>query len=123
MNMIDRIKSLQFIFKPNYWMMNEPFNKDWDHKLNLLMDKFEPVFADVNPLDGLIHTVSFGGIVVWIENYPYAYATPDYYSRIRPSRLTIQRLYRMINQEKVTRQSENSGSIKLMTQIDKALND
>jgi hypothetical protein len=123
MNMIDRIKSLQFIFKPNYWIMNEPFNKDWDDKLNLLMDKFEPVFGNVNELDGEIHTISFGGINVWVSNYPYAYATPDYYSNIRPSRLTIQRLYRMINQEKVTRQRENGGVTKFMAQIDKVLND
>lgn len=120
--MLNFIKNLQFIFRPNYWIMNESYSKGWDELLNHLMTehKDDYVLGDVNPLDGKIHTVSFGDFVVWVENYPYAFGTPyivpaDYakkvtrYRNVRPSRLTIQRLHTMINDNKI--EAMRTGSV------------
>jgi hypothetical protein len=101
--MMNFIRNLQFIFKPHYWMMNNPYNEEWDKKLNQLMDKYPVEFGPRNSIDGAIHTVSFDGNLVWVENYPYSFATPHSYARdidVRPSRLTIQRLYNLVSNEK-----------------------
>jgi len=101
--MMNFIRNLQFIFKPHYWMMNNPYNEEWDKKLNQLMDKYPVEFGPRNSIDGAIHTVSFDGNLVWVANYPYAFATPHSYAHdidVRPSRLTIQRLYNLVSNEK-----------------------
>lgn len=89
MNKLTRFfKSLQFIFRPKFWLMNHPYNKHWDEQLNKLLDR-----VDVKPVDDFTHTI--GGVGVWTSNYPYAYghlyrgSRANYY---RPSRLTILRL-------------------------------
>ena len=122
MNMIDFFKNLQFIFRPDYWVMTESFNREWDEKLNLLMDKFPPVFGPINDLNGKIHTVSFGGVEVWVENYPYGYGTPHSLKGMRPSRVTILRLHKLINAEKITRQLSQGKYTKFMNRIDGILN-
>ena len=116
-----QIRSLQFMFRPRFWMMNDPFSQEWDDKLNQLMDKFEPKYGKPNSIDGQIHTVSFNGNVVWIQNYPYAYATP-YPVDIRPSRLTILRLYEMVTPTKIKLQHENSSYKEYMDKVNNSLN-
>lgn len=97
------ILNLQFLFIPKFWIMNNNYNEEWDVKLNQLMDKYEPVFGRINPYDGKIYEVSFDGNSLWVQNYPYAYATPTLENgvgkiKLRPSMLTILRLYNLINE-------------------------
>ena len=121
-----QIRSLQFIFIPRFWVMNDRFNQDWDDKLNQLMDKFEPEFGKPNGIDGQIHTVSFDGNVVWIQNYPYGYATPYSYvgqaPDIRPSRLTILRLYNLVTPRQRKLQYESSEFKNYMDKVNNSLN-
>jgi len=108
-------------------MMNDPFNQEWDDKLNQLMDKFEPQYGKPNGIDGTIHTVSFDGNVVWIQNYPYAYATP--YSvvgespKIRPSRLTILRLHNLVTPTQKKLEYESSEYKQYMERVNNSLNE
>lgn len=126
--MVKFIKNLQFIFNPTYWMLNNRYSKEWDDLLNYLMDNFEPVLGKPNIFSGEIYTVKFDTFSVWISNYPYAYATPyevpfelkdKYYGNldVRPSKLTILRLHRLINElarKEVKNNSIETGFIKVL---------
>ena len=85
MKMKKLLRSIKYLFKPKFWVMVHPYNKQWDIKLNELLDKENNVrvinefWADV------------GGTKVWISNYPYGYGDPELLD-IRPSRATIERL-------------------------------
>ena len=121
-----QIRSLQFIFRPRFWMMNDPFNQEWDDKLNQLMDKFEPEYGKPNSIDGHVHTVSFDGNVVWIQNYPYAYGTPYGFwgtsPEIRPSRLTILRLRDLVTETQRKLEHESSSYKSYMDKVNNSLN-
>ena len=112
---INFLLNLQFIFRPSYWVMNYRYSKEWDELLNLLMEKEKPVFERINGLDGKIYNVSFLDIMVWVGNYPYAYATPSPTDtkyrgekRFRPSRLTILKFHNFI--EPLKRESKHGFS-------------
>ena len=96
-------QNLQFLFKPNFWFMNDGYSKEWDEIVNLSMEKEEPVFGTPNGLDGKIYTVKFGDVEIWISNYPYGYGCPSpisYNNNItqkRPSRLTILKLHQYLS--------------------------
>src|SRR5580658_9734815 len=79
------LKSLMFIFMPHYWLMNSPYNEEWDRVLSALMqaNKFESIGEC---------RAKIGNITVWTCNHPYASFTPycQFVSDdIRPSRTTI----------------------------------
>lgn len=81
------ILNLQFIFRPSYWCMLYPYSKEWDRKLNKLLD--EERFKEIS-----FCTAVLGTQKIWIANHPYASFTPyGIYDRIevRSSRLTIKR--------------------------------
>lgn len=86
--MKDFIKNLQFIFRTAFWLMNEPFNKEWDKKLNELLDKHE--FTEKSK-----YTAKLGNYTIWIKNYPYScfmpYSESEGTAPFRASRLTILR--------------------------------
>jgi hypothetical protein len=120
------ILNLQFLFMPKFWIMNNNYNEEWDIKLNQLMDKFEPVFGRINPYDGKIYNVSFDGNSLWVQNYPYAYATPVFQDalgqiKIRPSRLTILRLYNLINERQKELEIEGGEIGSYFKKIDESL--
>jgi hypothetical protein len=118
------ILNLQFLFKPSFWLMNYPYDEEWDIKLNSLMEKFEPVFNDLNSIDGLIYSVSFDGNKVWVRNYPYGYGMPYFYNHIskRPSRITILKLYNLINEKQREIERLSRGSYKqYLDNVDKSL--
>jgi hypothetical protein len=83
------LKNLQFLFKPEYWIMNYRYNKDFDELINRLLDTYE-----LTETHRFGYTCKLGDTEIWIGNMPYAFVTlyntelPNY----RPSRLTIQRL-------------------------------
>lgn len=77
--------NLQFIFMPNYWIMNEPYCKQLDQKISDLLDK-----EDFKYIDN--YTAKLGNLTIWIENQPYACMMPYQLKfTCRPSRLTIKR--------------------------------
>lgn len=90
------ILSLQFIFKPSYWIMNRDYSKVMDEFMNDLFDNY--TFTDFNS-----YTARLSGIEIWITNRPYACMFP--YSMMhtelscRPSRLTIQKGIRKYKKE------------------------
>jgi hypothetical protein len=105
--------------------MNEPFSKEWDDKLNELMDKYEPVLDKPNSLDGEIYTVTFAEHCVWVANYPYAYGKPYDFrmaNSVRPSRLTILRLHNLVTPLKKEFYKENSSLRKYMDKVNETLN-
>jgi hypothetical protein len=88
------IKNLQFIFRPNFWVMNYEFSKEWDDKLNELLDKYQ--FTNID-----LCTASLGNANIWIANYPYGcFGLQHMLSKrpSRPSRLTILRAEKILKQ-------------------------
>jgi len=79
-----------FLTHPDYWIMNHPYNKEWDKKLKTLMKQH--LFTNI---DGA--TADIDGIKLWIANYPYAsftiYEAIGTNFRVRPSRRTIRAAY------------------------------
>ena len=80
------ILSLQFIFRPSFWIMNRSYSKDIDKIMIELLSKYD--FSEVKT-----HTAKLGNIEIWIGNRPYSTMIP--YELIngkgRASRLTILR--------------------------------
>lgn len=95
--------NLQFIFKPDFWDVLIPFNKQWDDDLNYLIDNVPAKLDESNCFDRTHYNIIFGRgddiIYVWIRNYPYSYGKPfkpgDYNYNYRPSRLTILKLRKL----------------------------
>lgn len=90
--MKDFILSIQFIFKPSFWIMNEPFCPIHEAKLVSLMREHK--FTNIGR-----HTAMLGDTEIWISNYPYAVGIDKLCRFSRPSRLTIKRLMRKISKE------------------------
>lgn len=80
------------LINPKYWMMNDPYSKLWDIKLNYLMEN--------NKFKSIDHYTAFlGNNCIWISNHPYA--SFELYNRlykleVRPSRITILRAHRKL---------------------------
>ena len=83
------LRNLQFLFKPRYWLMNDPYSEEVDKIVNELLDKYE-----LTDLCSQECTAKLGKATIWVGNRPYAsgslYGTE--LQNFRPSRLTIQRL-------------------------------
>lgn len=89
------IKSLQFIFKPSYWVLNHDYNAMWDITLNHLLDKYNFTMIDE-------FTAKLGDTIIWVRNQPYATMRPyssNWIIPIRPSRLTIKRAINKLNND------------------------
>lgn len=86
---MEYLKNLQFIFMPQYWLMNNPYNKAVDEVINDLLDKYE--FSNLSDSG---YTAKLGNATIWVENIPYAFGTlyDTKFSHLRPSRLTIKRM-------------------------------
>lgn len=95
-------KNLQFIFKPEFWTMIVPYDKQWDQDINYLIDNCSCKLDNVNSLDGEHYTIVFSPdninfVEVWIKNYPYSYGKmyKPHEGYARPSRLTILKLRKL----------------------------
>lgn len=88
-----RLSDLKYVFKPRFWLMNNPYSHSWDKHLNEFMDSGQKISRRCNYL------VSINNVHVWISNYPYAFARPfiPYKIDIRPSRRTIERFRNFID--------------------------
>ena len=73
------IHIIKIIFSPSFWLMSNPYNKDWDEKLNELLLEYS--FVNITEYRATLWTYD-----IWIANYPYAAFT---YGDMRPSRKTI----------------------------------
>jgi hypothetical protein len=131
--MINFIKNLKFIFKPMYWLMNNPYSEGWDDLLNHLMIQYKDDYVLGHVNDGKIYTIKFGDFVVWVQNYPYAFGTlyeaPKVYTEkvpgyrgVRPSRLTILKLHKMINDSMEKNIKANSVDVGFKSIISELLN-
>lgn len=96
--MKDFFRNLQFIFRPNFWLMNDPYDKDWDNEFNMLLD--EHTFSNIGE-----HTAKLGDTTIWISNYPFACFRKRNINK-RPSRLTILRAKKLLDRDKLRAQIE-----------------
>jgi hypothetical protein len=106
------LESLQFIFKPHYWIMLGKYDEKWDTKLNALAKEHE-FKSEAGKYSEHIFYVSLGGFHMWVANFPYSFLVPvtikstfvgresetinfyekeDNDTQSRPSRLTIHKL-------------------------------
>lgn len=103
------LRNLQFLFKPNYWLMNYEYNKEVDKIINDLLDKYELT----GPYDyGFICIL--GNVKIWVGNIPYAFGRlhDTELDNYRPSRLTIQRLLKEFNKLKEKNMNEKINKIR-----------
>lgn len=87
----DIVLNLLFIFRPDYWLMNNRFNKEWDDELKSLLDNYS--FRNTGG-----HYADLGDTKIWVSNHPYASFTKDGNDK-RPSRLTIWRAKKILNKQ------------------------
>lgn len=80
--MMEWIKNIFFVItNPSYWIMNYPYNKEFDNwLLNAIKTHNFENFTE--------HSVVIDGKILWIANHPYGSFTP-YDMELRPSRRTI----------------------------------
>lgn len=74
-------ENIRILLKPSYWIMNNTYSKNWDNKLNYLLDNYD--FEYIDP-----YISKLGNIIIWTTNHPYASFKPRN-SDIRASRKTI----------------------------------
>jgi len=90
-------RNLQFMFRPKFWPMNYPYDKDWDVEFNRLLD--EHTFSNIDD-----YTSKLGDTEIWVTNYPYACFRNKLNKR--PSRLTILRAKKQFDRDKLRAQIE-----------------
>ncbi len=73
---------MRFIFKPTYWIMNNPYSRLHNLALKKLLDLHE--FTDITE-----HTAYLGDTEIWITNNPYCVGIRSLTNTSRPSRRTI----------------------------------
>lgn len=89
--------NLRIILLPWYWISNCATCREWDKRLNKMLDN--PEFEYVSE-----HRIELNGQLIWISNYPYAYGERlikmQYLwntTGLLPSRKTRIRLKRAVN--------------------------
>jgi hypothetical protein len=95
-----------FLFKPSYWIMIYPYNKEVDTLLNKLLDNFE--FSKITEFNA-----NLGETELWIENHPYAsfrIMHPDI-SNFRASRKTILRAKKALDKQYIVQAKIQDSSI------------
>lgn len=86
--------NLQFIFKPSYWLMNDDYSKELDLIINKLLDDNDFIITSK-------YVAKLGKFNIWIGNRPYAcmvFDSESYFRGKRPSRLTIKRGLKKLEQ-------------------------
>ena len=85
--MLKFIKSLQFVYKPKYWLRQHPYCPRLDIKINNSLDQGVK-FANIG-----WYTADLGDLKdIWISGYPFAYGKLWKQYDYQPSRLTIKRM-------------------------------
>jgi hypothetical protein len=88
--MLRFIKSLQFVFKPTYWLKQSPYCRILDKNINNLLDRGVK-FTNIRQ-----YTADLGDLKeIWIcRGDPFSYGQLWPQCNYQPSRLTIQRMKR-----------------------------
>jgi hypothetical protein len=109
------LRNLQFLFKPQYWLMNHEYNKEVDKIINDLLDRHELKFKQI---PYALYTTKLicmlGDAEIWVGNIPYGFGTlyGTELENYRPSRLTIQRLLKRYKQLKKQNMNEIVNKIR-----------
>lgn len=101
------IKSLQFIFKPKYWIMDNNYDASWDKKFCELAEAHDFMPEHINDpgeFGNKTYCALLGEYRVWVANYPYAFfsycgksnSSANLALGARPSRLTIDKYYKKL---------------------------
>jgi hypothetical protein len=109
---LNLLQSLQFLFRPNYWIMLGKYDPQWDAKLNALAKEHD-FKSEAGSYTDMMCYVSLNGNHIWVGNFPYSFLVPvkikssftahdgeiiyfyeyqDSETQPRPSRLTIHKL-------------------------------
>jgi len=76
------------LFQPEFWMQNHPTSAEWDRELNDMLDNHSVVIKSN-------FVCEIDGVEIWIQNYPYAFGSPQalsHYRRVLPKIATRKRL-------------------------------
>lgn len=85
--MLRFIKSLQFLYKPKYWLKQYAYCPRLDIKINKFLDQGVK-FTNIG-----WYTADLGDLKdMWISGYPFSYGTLWKQYNYQPSRLTIKRM-------------------------------
>lgn len=84
---METLLSLQFIFRPNYWIQNEKYSEQWDNKLKELLDLYDFEYIDE-------YKSNLGPYTLWTASIPFCCMMPinkktSEHANFRASRLTI----------------------------------
>ena len=89
--MLKFIKSLQFIYKPSFWLRQYPYCPRLDKKINNLLDEGVK-FTNID-----WYTVDLGDLKdIWISGYPFSFGKLWRLYDYQPSRLTIKRMRQVL---------------------------
>ena len=99
---IDLLENLLFLLMPHYWVMVQPYNRDWNNKMKQWLKDEEPILILSE------YRMLVKGKEIWISNWPYGALNPcDAGYDVRPSRLTIKRWGKRIKKLKKEYQLKN----------------
>jgi hypothetical protein len=74
MKVIERaIDIFGVIFDPRFWLRNYPTCHAYSHEIEALMDEGVLPTPRCIKRGGVIYTVMFGGVEIWIENWAYGF--------------------------------------------------
>lgn len=95
----------RYLFRPKFWDMMLPYSHNWDMQLRFLLDNAKECKIYFNPISNSYLTMTINDTEIWIGNYPYSYGwnRSEHWSRetrVRPSRRTIERLHKFIEEKK-----------------------
>lgn len=86
------IKGLRFILKPSHWIRNSKTSKAVDAMINKIVD--QDLVKSFNEYEAK----TSNGLLIWTNNYPYAYATISGYGGM-PSRRTVEKFGRYMEKK------------------------
>jgi hypothetical protein len=98
---VDKIK-LFFTFL--FCTFQNNYSKKWDKEINELLKTCEPKLGKKNCLDGDYYNLHLGPRTLWIQNYPYSFATPytdvekATFGRVRPSKKNILKIKKIVDE-------------------------
>jgi len=96
--------TIYFIINPKWWIMVNKYDKDWDKKINELLDKhkFEAPEYD----NGLSYKL--GNHHIWLGSYPFSYGLQNraYHVGDRPSRYTIWKIRKRVKLDLMSKEDK-----------------
>lgn len=91
---------MKWIFKPSFWIMNERYSEAHDKFLNRLMANNK--FVMISKC-----RAKLGNVEVWIANFPYGVGIYDLSNNSRPSRNTIYKMGKKLEDDIISQMVED----------------